>query len=57
MATQRVQRLALIQLAHDPGSLHGVGAVAEEEVGAHDAAVFAQGCGERALGGRCFSGG
>jgi hypothetical protein len=49
MATHRVQALALVQPPGDPGTLDGVGAVAEDEVGAHDAAILTERCGERGL--------
>ncbi len=39
---QRVERLALVELAMDPGAEQGVGAVAQQEVGADDPAVLAE---------------
>jgi hypothetical protein len=45
-----VQGLALVELPSDPGALRGVGAVGQQEVGAHDPPVLAEGGSERALG-------
>jgi hypothetical protein len=47
---QRVERLALVELAVDPGSERGVGAVAHQEVRADDPAVLAERDRERGLG-------
>ena len=44
-----MQRLALVELAGDAGALRGVGAVDEQEVGAHDPPVLTEGSGKRAL--------
>jgi hypothetical protein len=49
LAPQGVQRLALVELAGDAGAFCGVGAVDEQEVGAHDASVLAERGGERRL--------
>jgi hypothetical protein len=51
VAAQRVQGLALVELAGNAGALCGIGAVGEEEVGAHDPAGLAERGGERRL--RC----
>jgi hypothetical protein len=47
VAAQRVQGRALVELSGDPGALCGVGAVGEQEVGAHDPAVLAERSGQR----------
>ena len=46
---QRVKGLALVELAEDPGAQRGVGAVAQQEVGADDPAVLAERDSERGL--------
>jgi hypothetical protein len=52
VAAQRVQGLALVELAGDPSALCGIGAVGEQEVGAHDPAVLPERGGQRRLGRR-----
>ncbi len=49
VAAQGVEGLALVELSGDAGALGGVGAVGQQEVGAHDASVLGERCGERAL--------
>ncbi len=49
-AAQGVECLAFVELAVDPGAERGVGAVAQQEVGADDPAVLAERDSERRLG-------
>lgn len=47
---QGVQGLALVELPVDPGAEHGIGAVAQQEVGADDPAVLPERDSKRGLG-------
>ena len=45
-----MERFALVELPGDPGAQRGIGAVEQEEVGAHDPPILGERGGERALG-------